>query len=565
MAPDNEEPTLQPGFSSNPLPGLANFVGDTLGLVTGGLIPDSEGQNRGPLADIVQGLFGDDPFAAESWASCLNPTRQRKAWEPNPSTPGPLGSPPPSHGLAPTTPGISIQGPDGMWGAKAGVLAAPAPGAVAASSVPAAAPGAVIQNPDATPQQQDAATAQANPDAPQPEDLEPHQTDGSPEANAAETARLEAAKARAAKAALRTPAPTDAPDSIVHSMIERFNTPVWGPNNPPPTAQDREISQPTTPGTIRAVTTDAVRTYDANGYGNALRGAITLNGNTYNFVTGGRRGSRGSAPFGEYEVGQLMTGEERGKQGYSYKHDAFPLSDKKDDAPGTQGQDLRRGLLIHDASGSGNVTAGCIGIVGGPGAFERFKRDMAAEIAKNGGKLKLNLGPKPGDDKSLLSANPGDPPRPAVGMIRTNGNQIDPVSFAKTMENKVANSPLNGQAPEWARQFGVDGSPRSWSRFFTMVQQQESGHKLAPTNPDGSLQRFGSTPKGENSYGPGQFNVGQYGLKTWADVNNPDKVADAYINVAKAGKFTQYFGSVQRPHETLQHTAWFNSKVAPHL
>jgi hypothetical protein len=91
-----------------------------------------------------------------------------------------------------------------------------------------------------------------------------------------------------------------------------------------------------------------------------------------------------------------------------------------------------------------------------------------------------------------------------------------------------------------------------------MLQQQESGHRTARTNPDGSLQRFGSTIPTEKSFGPGQFNVGEYGLKTWADVNNPERVADAYINVALANKVPNYFGSVQRPHEITQHGKWFS-------
>lgn len=146
------------------------------------------------------------------------------------------------------------------------------------------------------------------------------------------------------------------------------------------------------------------------------------------------------------------------------------------------------------------------------------------------------------------------------------GQRIDPVAWARMMRDRVTSSGLVGQVPSWGSQFGIrTGSPDEWTRFFTMLQQQESGHRIAPVNPDGSLRRFATTPAGERSYGPGQFNIGEYGLKTWADVNNPSKVADAYINVAQAGKVPAYFGSVQRPNETLQHGSWYDQTVAPKL
>lgn len=144
--------------------------------------------------------------------------------------------------------------------------------------------------------------------------------------------------------------------------------------------------------------------------------------------------------------------------------------------------------------------------------------------------------------------------------------RIDPVAFARYMRDRVASSSLNGNVPAWGPQFGIKtGSPDEWARFYTMVQQQESGHRVAPVNPDGTLARFPTTPTGERSYGPGQFNVGEYGLKTWQDVNDPRKVADAYVRVAEQGKVPNYFGSVQRPHETLQHAGWYDKTIAPKL
>jgi len=144
--------------------------------------------------------------------------------------------------------------------------------------------------------------------------------------------------------------------------------------------------------------------------------------------------------------------------------------------------------------------------------------------------------------------------------------RIDPAQFALRMRDKVQQSGLAGTVPGWGRQFGITtGSPDEWARFFTMLQQQESGHRVAQVAPDGSLQAFPTTPRGERSYGPGQFNVGEYGLKTWADVNNPERVADAYIQVARSNRIPAYFGSVQRPHETAQHADWYDRTVAPQV
>lgn len=148
-------------------------------------------------------------------------------------------------------------------------------------------------------------------------------------------------------------------------------------------------------------------------------------------------------------------------------------------------------------------------------------------------------------------------------VLRAGANgQIDPKAFASRMEAKVAASSLAGQVPEWGPQFGITtGAPSEWARFFTMLQQQESGHRVARVNADGSLQRFATTPRGEQSFGPGQFKPGEYGLKTWADVNDPEKVADAYIKVAEANKIQAYFGSVQRD-EVNQHGKWYESTIA---
>jgi len=148
--------------------------------------------------------------------------------------------------------------------------------------------------------------------------------------------------------------------------------------------------------------------------------------------------------------------------------------------------------------------------------------------------------------------------------VDAKGN-IDPVEFYKTAVEKFGASSLNGYTPEWGKKFGIDGSPESWARFATQLAAQESGLKVADVNPDGTLQKFSSTLAGEQSYGPLQFNKGEYGLTTWSDVNDPGRNLDALINVAERGKMEAYFGPVQRPTEITQQNSWFEANVAPYV
>ena len=149
------------------------------------------------------------------------------------------------------------------------------------------------------------------------------------------------------------------------------------------------------------------------------------------------------------------------------------------------------------------------------------------------------------------------------GLVGT-GGKIDVVKLYALAVQKFGASGL-GQAGGSLQRFGVTtGDPREWARLFVMVCQQESGCRIAPKNTDGSLQKFASTPAGERSYGPLQFNIGEYGLRSWDEVNSPSCTLDAFIRVAQQGKLFAYFGSMQRSNEVLQHAAWFNKTVTPH-
>lgn len=113
-------------------------------------------------------------------------------------------------------------------------------------------------------------------------------------------------------------------------------------------------------------------------------GSLTVNGNTYQFRSGGH--GRGSLPRGTYEVrNHLMHRSDRsmsvGGVGYS-----FAVSDKFDARVGG----TRRLLRIHPDGGAPG-TEGCIGIVGNADVQRRFRADMAAEIRRNGGHYRLTV------------------------------------------------------------------------------------------------------------------------------------------------------------------------------
>jgi hypothetical protein len=163
--------------------------------------------------------------------------------------------------------------------------------------------------------------------------------------------------------------------------------------------------------------------------------------------------------------------------------------------------------------------------------------------------------------------------RRSSGPIRVSGNSIDPSSFVSRAAEIVADSELNGWVPKDGAQFGIrTGSPEEWARFFAALTKQESGFRTGRRDSNGRIIPFQTTPRGEKSYGPGQFNIGEYGLKTWDDVNDPEKVIRAYVNVAKRWGKTSgyirtgtnkgmdaYFGSIRRPNEVRQHLAWAQS------
>ena len=116
-----------------------------------------------------------------------------------------------------------------------------------------------------------------------------------------------------------------------------------------------------------------------------VEGRVTINGRTYRFRSGG--GGRGHLPPGDYKItAHRWHRNDRtmsvGGVGYS-----FAMSDKYDPRVGG----TRTLLRIHP-DGGGRGTIGCMGIVGNAAVQRRFREDMRAELARNGGSIRLRVG-----------------------------------------------------------------------------------------------------------------------------------------------------------------------------
>lgn len=233
--------------------------------------------------------------------------------------------------------------------------------------------------------------------------------------------------------------------------------------------------QPAAPsGVLRAVTDQGERPMRDDGRAGQTTGSITVNGNTYRFVSGGA--GRGASPYGEYSVNGFTSGNQRARQGYQYTRDAYPLSDAKDTVPGDP---MRRGLLVHELGSSG-VTAGCIGI---DGNFHAFKSDMDAELAKNAG-LKIVMGPADAGSGSASQMN-GFKPQP--------GPSPEHPDFAHGLAIPPEKSPLHPDV-----EHGLSPPPASlWK------PQGQSGDESLGRSSSGSMGSPGgySAPSG----GPGDI------------------------------------------------------------
>lgn len=139
-------------------------------------------------------------------------------------------------------------------------------------------------------------------------------------------------------------------------------------------------ARPGQPANQTAVFDQVVR--NAGRTNQMVQGRITINGNTYQFRSGG--GGKGNLPKGDYKIERHRDYRKDasmsvGGEGYSFK-----MSDKYDPRVGA----TRTLLRIHP-DGRGPGTIGCIGIVGDAATQRRFRADMLAELQRNGGSFNL--------------------------------------------------------------------------------------------------------------------------------------------------------------------------------
>jgi len=128
---------------------------------------------------------------------------------------------------------------------------------------------------------------------------------------------------------------------------------------------------------LPAQTFEQARTKTKQGYGAPVHGKITVNGKSFNFVSGGR--GRGSAPFGTYQVGSLS--------GFKAPQGTWVPGYRLSDAYDPYVKDTRTGLFIHPGH---DASSGCVAIR--KDQWPSFVKAMAG-TAKSGCPVAIRLGP----------------------------------------------------------------------------------------------------------------------------------------------------------------------------
>ena len=128
---------------------------------------------------------------------------------------------------------------------------------------------------------------------------------------------------------------------------------------------------------LPAQTFEQARTKTKQGYGAKVHGKLTINGKSFNFVSGGR--GRGSAPFGTYQVGSLS--------GFKAPKGTWVPGYRLSDAYDPYVMDTRTGLFIHPGH---DASSGCVAIRKEEWPF--FVKAMAG-TAKAGCPVAIHLGP----------------------------------------------------------------------------------------------------------------------------------------------------------------------------
>ncbi len=143
---------------------------------------------------------------------------------------------------------------------------------------------------------------------------------------------------------------------------------------------------PAAPGNNRGAdgTANITRTTNAGARNQMVEGQVTVNGNTYNFRSGGH--GRGSLPKGNYEITRHLDSRNDASMSVGGVGFSFAMSDKFDARVGGT-----RTLLRVHPDGRGPGTEGCLGIVGDAATQRRFRADMQAAIRASGGSYTLRV------------------------------------------------------------------------------------------------------------------------------------------------------------------------------
>ena len=112
-----------------------------------------------------------------------------------------------------------------------------------------------------------------------------------------------------------------------------------------------------------------------------------------------------------------------------------------------------------------------------------------------------------------ISLDLGTTPQQAglTNVVADPKGRVNPDQLNSALEQRIANSSLNGYVPTDGAKFGVDGSPKSWANYLTKLAEKESSYNINTRNnddPGGSLgifqvsvldgKRYGANPSGGN-------------------------------------------------------------------
>src|SRR5215471_21506994 len=157
-------------------------------------------------------------------------------------------------------------------------------------------------------------------------------------------------------------------------------------------------------------------------------------------------------------------------------------------------------------------------------------------------------------------ANMPPPPAPVTTLKAGSRGQVDAGALKSYLQNKFANSRLNGYVPPDGARWGIKtGSPAEWAAFGLAVAKQES---------DLNTRSYNSADPG-GSAGLFQFGQGQTQFTKGTNQFDPQASADAFVRAVQhyvggqgsVANLGETFGSIRRPNEAGQYIP-YAQKVA---